>query len=88
MLEEAFISKTELVSRVTQHYTRQGMQEIYKILGSADFLGNPVGLFNNIGSGVVDFFYEPAQGLMKSPQDFGKGLGKVRRYTSVVLTLF
>jgi hypothetical protein len=32
---------------------------VYKILGSADFLGNPVGLFSNIGTGVMDFFYEP-----------------------------
>jgi len=35
-----------------------------------------VGLFNNLGTGVVDFFYEPAQGLVKSPEDFGLGLAK------------
>eukprot|EP01114_Cavostelium_apophysatum_P004048 TRINITY_DN1418_c0_g1_i1.p1 TRINITY_DN1418_c0_g1~~TRINITY_DN1418_c0_g1_i1.p1 ORF type:complete len:3212 (-),score=1062.70 TRINITY_DN1418_c0_g1_i1:26-9661(-) len=76
MIEEAFTTQKELVSRITQHYTRQGMQEVYKILGSADFLGNPVGLLGNLGTGVVDFFVEPAQGLIKSPQDFGKGLAK------------
>ena len=27
-------------------------------------------------SGMLDFFYEPAQGLMSSPADFAKGLGK------------
>ena len=42
-----------------------------------DALGNPVGLFNNLGTGVVDFFYEPAQGLVKSPKDFSVGLAKV-----------
>lgn len=40
-------------------------------------LGNPVGLFSSLGSGWVDFFYEPAQGLVKSPKDFGMGLAKV-----------
>lgn len=47
------------------------------MLGSADFLGNPVGLFNNIGTGFADFFYEPAAGLIQSPEAFGKGLAKV-----------
>jgi vacuolar protein sorting-associated protein 13A/C len=41
-------------------------------------LGNPVGLVGNLGTGVADFFYEPAQGLVKSPKDFSVGLAKVR----------
>jgi len=76
VLEDAFTGYSKLTSRIIKHYTRQGIQEIYKILGSADFLGNPVGLFSNIGTGVLDFFFEPAQGLIKSPKDFGKGLAK------------
>jgi hypothetical protein len=50
--------------------------QVYKILGSADFLGNPVGLLGNLGTGVKDFFFEPAQGLVESPEAFGKGLAK------------
>jgi len=76
IVEDAFGSSDELVSRITTHYTRQGIQEVYKILGSAEFLGNPVGLFNNIGTGFKDFFFEPAQGFIKSPEEFGKGLAK------------
>jgi hypothetical protein len=76
VLEDAFGSSAELLSSITQHYTRQGIQEVYKILGSADFLGNPVGLFNSIGTGFKDFFFEPAQGLIESPEAFGKGLAK------------
>ena len=54
------------------------MYQIHKILGSADFLGNPVGLFNNISSGVTDIFYEPYQGLILSdkPEEFGLGIAK------------
>lgn len=29
-----------------------------------------------LGTGVKDFFYEPAEGLMKSPTAFGKGVVK------------
>jgi len=33
-------------------------------------------LISNLGSGFVDFFYEPAKGITVSPLDFGKGLVK------------
>lgn len=36
--------------------------------------GNWRAAVTNLGSGVMDFFYEPAKGLVKSPKDFGKGL--------------
>jgi vacuolar protein sorting-associated protein 13A/C len=51
---------------------------VHIILGSADFLGNPVGLFNNISSGVADIFYEPYQGLVMTdrPQELGIGIAK------------
>ena len=39
--------------------------------------GNPVGLFNNLSSGVADIFYEPYQGLVTDrPQDLGIGIAK------------
>ena len=43
-------------------------QELYKVVFSLDMLGNPVGLINALGSGVKDFFVEPALGLVKSPK--------------------
>lgn len=42
------------------------------MVGSVEFLGNPVGLINNLGTGVYDFFYQPAVGLVSSPEEFGK----------------
>lgn len=74
MLEHCFCSSAGLSSMIVSHYTRQAIAEVYKILGSTDLLGNPVGLFNNVASGVTDFFYEPAKGIVTSPQAFGKGL--------------
>jgi vacuolar protein sorting-associated protein 13A/C len=78
MLENARVSVPVLFQRLQAHYTQEILYQIHKILGSADFLGNPVGLFNNISSGVVDIFYEPYQGFMMTdrPQDLGIGIAK------------
>ncbi len=50
--------------------------QVYKILGSMDFIGSPVNLVSNLGTGLMDFFYEPAKGIVKSPKDFGLGIAK------------
>ena len=49
------------------------------MLGSADILGNPVGLFNNLSSGVAELYYESWQGFIYSdrPQDLGIGIARV-----------
>ena len=76
LLDNPFCTKGALVSMIISHYTRQAVTEVLKLIGSVDVLGNPVGLFTNIGTGVKDFFYEPAQGIVKSPAEFASGLGR------------
>lgn len=39
--------------------------QLYKIIGSVDLIGNPLSFVGSLGTGVKDFFYEPAQGLIK-----------------------
>jgi len=46
------------------------------LIGHADFLGNPVGFLNNIGTGFVDLFYEPMNGMVNGPLSAGKGFVK------------
>jgi len=67
-----------LVESIKTHYSQAFFYQLYNIVGSADFLGNPVGLFNLLSSGVMDIFYEPYQGyvLTDSPQELGIGLAK------------
>lgn len=67
-----------LLESIQTHYGQSFIYQLHKILGSADFLGNPVGLFNNISSGVLDIFYEPYNGLVMNdrPQEIGIGLAK------------
>jgi vacuolar protein sorting-associated protein 13A/C len=78
MLENARISTSALISNIQNHYVQESLRQVHVIIGSADFLGNPVGLFTNISSGVADIFYEPYQGLVKSdrPEDLGIGIAK------------
>ncbi|OAG41339.1 hypothetical protein AYO21_04502 [Fonsecaea monophora] len=78
MLENARISVPALMANIQNHYTQEVLRQVHIILGSADFLGNPVGLFNNISSGVADIFYEPYQGLVMTdrPQELGIGIAK------------
>ena len=67
-----------LAQSVTTHYSQEFLYQVHKILGSADVIGNPVGLFNNISSGFMDLFYEPYQGyvLNDRPEELGIGLAK------------
>ncbi|KAL8719673.1 MAG: hypothetical protein Q9225_003348 [Loekoesia sp. 1 TL-2023] len=78
MLENARISIPALIANIQGHYTQEVVRQIHIVLGSADFLGNPVGLFNNVSSGVADIFYEPYQGLVMTdrPQELGIGIAK------------
>ncbi|ORY51917.1 hypothetical protein BCR33DRAFT_712120 [Rhizoclosmatium globosum] len=71
------VTLSSLVDLMMKFYSQEIVGQLHKIIGSADFLGNPVGLFSNVGSGVKDFFYEPIQGFeITRPQDFGIGLAK------------
>jgi vacuolar protein sorting-associated protein 13A/C len=77
MLENARLSMGALMSSIQSHYVQESLRQVHIVIGSADFLGNPVGLFNNISSGVADIFYEPYQGLVTDrPQDLGVGIAK------------
>lgn len=67
-----------LYDSIKTHYGQQFIYQVHMVLGSADFLGNPVGLFNTISSGVWDLFYEPYQGYMLNdrPQEIGLHIAK------------
>jgi vacuolar protein sorting-associated protein 13A/C len=76
ILERPFLTWDELLNRIKIHYIRCGTSEVYKVLGSLEVIGNPVGLFNDLTTGVADFFYEPAIAITKGPEEFGYGLAK------------
>lgn len=72
----------ELQSRITYHYRQDVLRQLYRILGSADFIGNPVGLFTNVSSGFADIFYAPYHGVvMHGNKELGIGIAKVASST-------
>merc|ERR1712137_305496 len=66
----------ELVERLTTHYMRAGMTQLAKFIFGAEILGSPISLVSNLGTGVKDFFAEPAQGFTRSPAEFGVGIAR------------
>ncbi|CAG9335335.1 VPS13_2 [Blepharisma stoltei] len=75
-MNDLFGTQMQIVSGLLMHYKGQLASEIFSLIGHAEVLGNPIGLLNNLGTGFVDFFYEPAQGLINGPMSAGKGFIK------------
>lgn len=77
VLENILARQESLKETVIEHYKQDALTQLHKVLGSADFLGNPVGLVSTLGSGVTDLFYEPYQGFVSDrPQDIGIGFAR------------
>ena len=78
LLDNLRIPLGQLLDKIQTHFKQESLRQMHIVLGSADFLGNPVGLFNNVSSGVAAMFYEPYQGLVMNdrPQDLGLGIAK------------
>ncbi|KIM48205.1 hypothetical protein M413DRAFT_439924 [Hebeloma cylindrosporum] len=76
-IKDMRLTMPELQSRIAYHYRQDVLRQLYRILGSADFIGNPVGLFTNVSSGVADIFYEPFQGVVvHGNKELGIGIAK------------
>mmetsp|Transcript_23040 Transcript_23040/g.22420 ORF Transcript_23040/g.22420 Transcript_23040/m.22420 type:complete len:459 (-) Transcript_23040:29-1405(-) len=76
ILVDTFISHEMLVKQLAKNYGRQGVLQFYKLLGSSDLIGNPLGLVDKLGTGVFEFFSEPKKGLLKGPEEFVGGMGR------------
>ena len=75
-LTPAHGKRSDVIDVVFQHYTSCVLKGLFKIIGALEFLGNPVGLVDNLGEGFSDLFYEPLNGITKSPKDFAQGIGR------------
>ncbi|KAJ1339754.1 hypothetical protein BSLG_005660 [Batrachochytrium salamandrivorans] len=47
-LEHPIVSAPQLIDLITRFYSQEILGQVHKVIGAADFLGNPVGLFNNV----------------------------------------
>lgn len=80
-----FKSSNEIIETLQSHYLNSALGQLYKIVGSLELVGNPIGLLTSLGTGVRDFFYEPAHALITTPTEIGQiGRGVVRGTRSLV----
>jgi hypothetical protein len=80
-IKDMRLTMPDLQGRIIYHYRQEVLRQLYRVLGSADFIGNPVGLFTNVSSGVADIFYEPFNGVvMHGNKELGIGIAKVLPY--------
>lgn len=75
-ISDAYGPHEQIFSALSLHYKSQFQNEFFSLISHAEILGNPIGLFNNLGTGFADLFYEPAQGMINGPLSAGKGLIK------------
>jgi len=74
VINNAFGPLSSLVWKLAQYYGKSFGLQIYKILGSSELLGDPFGLIENIGTGIVLFFRKTASELVGVSPLRGEGL--------------
>jgi hypothetical protein len=71
-----FMDYKKIIDTIKNSYISQSLFQIYKIIGSSDLLGNPVGLMDKIGTGVTELVSEPLKSANQGPSEFGKGMAR------------
>lgn len=76
VLERPFANFDMLYDLIKKHYTQEILRQAYMIVGSVDFLGNPIGIVNNVTDGLKAFVSESATGNL-----FGGSLSLAKHVT-------
>ena len=66
----------DIIYKIMYHYITESIQQIYKILGAIDIIGNPTKFVDTLGDGFAELISEPREGFALGPAEFGKGLAK------------
>ncbi|OQR87871.1 hypothetical protein ACHHYP_07939 [Achlya hypogyna] len=69
-----FTTQDRLVSQLIQNYSRDVVMQAYKLVGSIDMLGNPVGLVEDLGSGIKAFLKVTTNEVLGDSQTRGEGV--------------
>lgn len=84
-LNHVFESPSEIFQSIKKYYVNETLKQIYKIIGSLDFVGNPTMLFTSFVSGVRDLFVVPSVAFLASPTDASRvGLSVVQGALSLL----
>ena len=69
-------SPKRFIEKLGKHYKQELVKSVFYLLGSVEILGNPIGLFNNITAGMIEFIEEPKKGFVRGPLEGGMGIVK------------
>ena len=73
-LANTFASPEQLQERILLNYKAALLRQVYQLALHVELLANPAGLVRGLGAGLKDFVFLPTKGLLKSPEEFGRGL--------------
>lgn len=75
-IDHVFESPGEILSSIKNFYVNETLKQVYKIIGSLDFVGNPTIIFSSFVSGVRDLVVAPTTAFLKSPTNVNQvGIG-------------
>jgi len=77
-----FNTPEHIASSLREHYVSSLLRQLYRVVASLDYIGNPMSLVNSLGTGFHDFFFEPVEGFFLGPSAFA--LGAMRGTLSLV----
>ena len=84
-IEHIFESSTEIIDSIKNYYVNETLKQIYKIIGSLDFVGNPTMVLNSFVTGVRDFFVAPSQEFLRTPNNPSRvGIGVAKGTLSLL----
>ncbi|KAG7670791.1 hypothetical protein KSW81_004224 [Nannochloris sp. 'desiccata'] len=89
-LSNPLMDAEALSQALQRHYLRSLVPELYKIVGSASMIGDPVSLLQHLGAGVWTFVSAPAEGLLASARALGPRqflLGVIRGTQGLLLNV-
>jgi len=89
-LSNPLMDAEALSQALQRHYLRSLIPELYKIVGSASMIGDPVSLLQHLGAGVWTFVSAPAEGLLASARALGPRqflLGVIRGTQGLLLNV-
>lgn len=88
-LDNIFEPWDEIFASVKQYYLDEIPSQIYKILGSLDFFGNPTMVLHSFWKGAHDFVVQPYREFSRSPTNPSRiGIGLAKGTLSLISHFF
>eukprot|EP00002_Diphylleia_rotans_P020696 TRINITY_DN4017_c0_g1_i5.p1 TRINITY_DN4017_c0_g1~~TRINITY_DN4017_c0_g1_i5.p1 ORF type:complete len:3294 (-),score=474.19 TRINITY_DN4017_c0_g1_i5:153-10034(-) len=76
IIENVFCDDKVLLASMASHYENCLKSQMQNVVGHLEVIGSPLVLFAHIGTGVQDFFVEPVQAMVHSPDEIMKSVEK------------